>query len=207
MFLSIRKHAKKMRKNEKGMFTLEASLIFPIIFILTISLVLFSLVIYQKVVIYQKAHLIAERASFTWDNSKKEFDTGYFDEHQYSTMDGGDGLYWRTNSIGQQFIEKILPGGLGGPLEEKRQRARTHGSAMYSSGDVEIKFPDAVGFDKRIEVTASSDLKLPDFVNLISDDNFSTIVTASVKDPMELVRTTDFVVHYAKEVMGYITNN
>ncbi|WP_058305888.1 TadE/TadG family type IV pilus assembly protein [Gracilibacillus massiliensis] len=207
MFLSIRKHWKKFRKNEKGMFTLEASLIFPIIFIVTISLILFSLVIYQKVVVYQKAHLIAERASFTWDNSKKEFDTGEFKETQYSSMDGGDGLYWRSNAIGTQIILKFLnTGGLSNADAAKINRAQTKGSAMYTSGSVEIEQLGMMGFDHRIKVTASSDLKLPDFVELISDDNFKATATASFKDPVELIRTTDFVVHYGKEIMEYIGN-
>src|SRR5699024_10636562 len=107
MFLSIRKHWKRFRKNEKGMFTLEASLIFPIIFVVTISLILFSLVFYQKVVVYQKANMIAERTAYTWDNSQKDFNTGSFAENQYSSMDAGDGLYWRTNTIGAQFIQKL----------------------------------------------------------------------------------------------------
>lgn len=72
MFLSFHKHWKSFKKSEKGMFTIEASLIFPTIFIVTLALILFSLVVYEKVVVYEKAHLIAERTSFTWDNSKKK---------------------------------------------------------------------------------------------------------------------------------------
>src|SRR5699024_7967166 len=118
-----------------------------------------------KVVVYQKAHLIAERAAFTWDNSQKDFDTGSFAENQYSSMDAGDGLYWRTNTIGAQLIQKFLDSGrLGGAVGAKKERAQTEGSSMYTSGSVTVEEPGIVGFDKRIEVTASSDLKLPDFV-------------------------------------------
>ncbi len=204
MFLSFRNFWKIFKKNEKGMFTLEASLIFPTIFIVTIALILFSLVIYEKVVIYQRAHLIAERTVFTWDNSHKEFETGNFAENEYSTMSGGDGLYWRTNYIGQQFIQKIFPGRLGGVAGKKLERAQTEGDALFASGDVVVKEPASIGFDRRVEVTVSGELKLPDFVEFISDDHFTTTATASVKDPVELIRTTDFIIYYGKEIMGYI---
>lgn len=207
MFLSFHKHWKSFKKSEKGMFTIEASLIFPTIFIVTLALILFSLVVYEKVVVYEKAHLIAERTSFTWDNSKKDFETGEFAENQYTTMSGGDGLYWRTNYIGQQFIQKIFgEGRLGGAAGAKMERARTNGSAMFASGDVEIEEPSSVGFDRRIRVTVSGNLKLPDFVDFIADEDFAVTVTASVKDPVELIRTTDFVIYYGKEIMGYIGN-
>ncbi|QGH34092.1 hypothetical protein GI584_08695 [Gracilibacillus salitolerans] len=198
---------KMLRKDEKGMFTIEASLVFPIIFITTIALILFSLVIYEKVVIYQKAQLIAERTSFTWDNSYKDFDTGEFPINAYTTMDNGDGLYWRTNFIGKQFIEKVFPNRLKGAGDDKIERARTEGSAMFTSGDVQIEEPSALGFDRRVKVTVNGNLKLPDFVDLLADQEFTAKTSASIKDPVELIRTTDFIVHYGKEVMGSITSN
>src|SRR5699024_10843557 len=148
----------------------------------------------QKVVIYQKAHLIAGRASFTWDNSKKDFDTGAFGMNEYSTDEGGDGLYWRTNFIGKQLIKKVLNIDVFNDLTGvKIEKANSNGSAMYPSGTVDVDDPEISGFDSQITVTVSSELRLPDLVNLVSDDSFHTSVTASIKEPVELIRMTDFI--------------
>lgn len=193
------------------MFTIEASLIFPVIFLSTIALILFSLVIYEKVVIYQKAQIIAERTAFTWDNSQKDFTTGAFEENQYTTMDGGDGLYWRSNYIGEELIRKIFNYRMtGSKRSQKEQRANTEGSAMYTSGDVSITTSGALGFNNKVTVEVSGNLKFPDFIgeffgNAVNDE-FKAEATASLKDPVELIRTTDFIVHYGKEIIGAVVD-
>ncbi|SEO60735.1 hypothetical protein SAMN04488134_109132 [Amphibacillus marinus] len=196
------KKLKQLKREDKGMFTLETTLIFPGIFVMTIALILFSLVIYEQVVIYQRAHLIAERVAFSWDNSKKDFYTGEFAMNQYSTMDG-DGLYWRSNAIGMSFIQKVFPGAQIGSTADKLDRAHAEAPGMLPSANVVVEAPNMASINPQVKVTVSGDLKVPDLVaDLIMNGSFEVTAYASVKDPVEVIRTTDFILHYGERVFN-----
>src|SRR5699024_12202435 len=104
---------KKLKQREDGVFTLEATILFPIILIITMTFIFFSLVIYQKAMLTHSANTVAERLAFVWDNSYKDINSGEFDK--YPTFDGGDGLYWRTfdNQYLSKFgIDNVFGGGI-----------------------------------------------------------------------------------------------
>ena len=202
MKMRVRQIVTKLRRDSEGSFTLEASLIFPIMFIVTIALILFSLVVYEKVVIFQRAHLIAERAAYTWDNSHKDFETGEFEANEYSTMENGDGLYWRTNYIGEEFISQVFGGGLGGVGGVKTAKAQDKGGEMLPGATINVTPPSSAGFDRKIEVTLTGRLRVPDFVDLITGGDFTVTAAASIKDPVEMIRTTDFIFNYGEQMFG-----
>jgi len=79
-------------RNEDGNFTIEATLIFPVVFLLTIALIFLSMWAFENVSIQQIAVLTADRIAGNWDNSHKDAETGAFDINE------NDGLYWRTGS-------------------------------------------------------------------------------------------------------------
>ncbi|NLJ19344.1 hypothetical protein [Globicatella sulfidifaciens] len=202
----MRLFLKKLKDQEQGMFTLETTLIFPTLFVTTIILILFSLVIYNQVVVYQKAHIIAERVAFTWDNSKKDLNNGQFNIDQYTTLPGGDGLYWRSNAIGTSFIERISPLdksdnlGLNG---KKENRAQSEASSMLASADIVVEAPNFDTINPQVKVTVTSDFKAPEIVTkFLSSDKYTVTAYASVKDPVELIRTTDLIIDYGKQIMN-----
>lgn len=204
MYLFLR----KFKEQEKGMFTLEASLIFPIIFISTIALILVSLIIYNQLVVYQRAHIIAERVAFSWDNSAKDLKTGSFGENEYTTMPGGDGLYWRVGQIGSSFINK-----LGGTTEtaatsRKISKANTESSAMLPSAVVVVEQPDFGTLNPQVSVTITSDFRVPEILaNFISTDKYEVTAYASVKDPVEIIRTTDMVIEYGTRIFNSVSGD
>lgn len=207
--MSLLKRIKQLRRDDKGMFTLETTLIFPTIFIVTIAMILFSLVIYQKVVIFQRAHIIAERVAFTWDNSAKDFETGAFEDYEYPSMEDQDGLYWRTNYIGETFINKVFGGEIeksGSATDTKISTANTEGQKMFSSGNVTIEPPASIAINPQVKVTVTGNLKVPEFVDLLSSGDFEATAYASVKDPVELIRMTDFIIQYGMEIKDSISN-
>lgn len=207
MSLCVKKLLNQFKKENKGSFTIEASLVFPTIFMSTIILIFLSLVVYEKVVVYQRAHLIAERVSFTWDNSEKDFNTGYFEPNTYTSMDGMDGLYWRTTSIGQNFIERIF-----GSLQEetvrgsKISRATNESQGLITGSNISIEVDEGFGFNQKVHVTVEQSLHLPEFVDFLTGGTVEGRATAAIKDPVELVRTTDFIFHYGEEIMNYISD-
>ncbi|MBU9724252.1 MULTISPECIES: hypothetical protein [Bacillaceae] len=218
MSLQLKKQVKNFKTGNKGSFTLEASLIFPIIFIITIALVLFSLVVYENAVLYQRAHLIAERVAFSWDNSQKDFEDGSFEINQYNTMDGGDGLYWRIGAVASGLIEKATKGQLSGGGSTATSRKVSKGNDMAheiisnvsNTGDV-VKYrifntsEMAMGM-QTIEVELIREINLPPFVDLITDSEISATAVASIKDPVEVIRTTDFLYYFIEEMADMINN-
>src|SRR5699024_6337535 len=194
----------KLNKEDKGSFTLETTLIFPIIFIITIGIIFMSIVIYEKVVVYQKAYVVAERIAFTWDNSKKEVKNGSFNESEYTSMSGMDGLYWRTNQIGIGFIEDVFGGGPSGVYGSKIERAQAEAEEIISGSVKSIQVSDTFGFNQKVEVTMEVTLKAPNFLNLVLGKDFEVTASAAIKDPVETVRLTEFMFYIGEKIKGYI---
>lgn len=203
MGLYNRKAILNFKKEQKGSFTLETSLVFPVLFILTISLVLFSITIYEKVVVYQKAYVVAERIAHTWDNSYKDFETGKFSKEEYTSKKGNDGLYWRTNRIGMGFVEDVF-GPQDSVEEKKRLRAIEEAEKLISGSGTSIHLSDTFGFFQTVEVTMEVSLKVPQFVELLTSENFKVTASASIKDPVETIRMTEFAVYLKDKIVGYI---
>ncbi|MFD1909240.1 TadE/TadG family type IV pilus assembly protein [Paenibacillus rhizoplanae] len=80
-------------REDEGSFTIEASLLLPILMGITMVLLFFSLYSYQKSMLLQIASATAERAAYNWENSNRavsgEFQTGNVDP-----------LYWRIGEDG-----------------------------------------------------------------------------------------------------------
>lgn len=81
-------------KEEKGSFTLEASVVLPILFAMVLAFLLLGMYLYQKVMVYYSVSTISERAAFSWDNSHRDARSGMLLEPVY------DDLYRRLGSDG-----------------------------------------------------------------------------------------------------------
>lgn len=81
---------KRILKDTKGSFTLEASLVMPVVLMCTLLLLFFCLYLYQTSVLQMTSAVAAERAANTWDNSHRDSRSGGVAIGKY------DGLYWRV---------------------------------------------------------------------------------------------------------------
>ncbi|GGD76693.1 TadE/TadG family type IV pilus assembly protein [Paenibacillus nasutitermitis] len=124
-------------RNEEGSFTLEASMVFPAIFFALLTLILLSMYMYQKVVLYDAASISAERAAFRWDNSYRDPLSGMGQTGNY------DGLYWRISDNGAL---KSLFGFDGSPAS---------GGYTVQIGDIDESAGETSGGD-RIDDSPSS---------------------------------------------------
>ncbi|MEX1029514.1 MAG: hypothetical protein WDZ91_05645 [Paenibacillaceae bacterium] len=104
-----------MIRDESGRFTLESTLIFPLIFIITISCLFITIGATRHVGLSIDATSAAGRASFSWTNSSKNPLTGAYYPGSY------DDLYWRISddrSGSPLAVKKVtsslslMPGGL-----------------------------------------------------------------------------------------------
>ncbi|QQZ10428.1 TadE/TadG family type IV pilus assembly protein [Heyndrickxia vini] len=184
-------------KNDKGSFTIEASMLFPMLLIITLCLIFFSLVIYYKSILQFEANRIADQVSFTWNNSSKDLETGAFDTY---TTDLDDGLYWRLT--GNEFFTQFgLPSFSDGLVGKKTNHSIIDKIPGPIDGDIKFK-NGLVGSE--IIVNLNQPLHLPGYVtNLFKMDVMEAKATRSISEPPEFIRNTDFVIYFFKEAKQY----
>lgn len=197
------KRKRSFTKDDSGNFTVEASMIFPMILIITMCLIFFSLVVYYKSILQFEANRIADKVAFVWNNSSKDVHTGAF--NQYTTQNG-DGLYWRltSNNILQNFGLNI--GGESAAVDKKLHRNLVDEIPGAISGSVEFKNKL---FRNYVEVKLEQPLKLPSMVtDLFKMDVMEASAARTITEPVEFIRNTDFVIYVYKDIekyQGYIT--
>ncbi len=192
---------KSFRREESGVFTLEASMLFPTILIITMCLIFFSLVVYQKAVLQFQANRLADQIAYNWNNSQRDLETGEFD--LYTSQRGGDGLYWRLT--GNDFMSKFGLPGLGDGLagEKTDQSLLSH---INAEGSITHNNSLAGNY---ITVDLEQPVRLPSAVlEVLGIQGVGAKATRMTSEPTEFIRNTDFVVYFAKKVnervSGYI---
>ncbi len=192
------KRVKAFLKSDKGNFTIEASMIFPMLLLITLSLVFFSLVIYYKSILQFDANRIADQVAYSWSNSSKDIKTGAFNTY---TTDLDDGLYWRLTA--NNFLENfgLKPFGDDGLVEKKKHKELIEKIPGPITGKVEYK-NGLLG--NKVIVTLEQPLYLPASVKkLFGLDLMEAKATRSVTEPVEFIRNTDFVVYFYNEIATY----
>lgn len=190
------------KKNEKGSFTIEASLVFPLIFLITLGLLLVSIVIYEQVYFYYIATQAVERSAYTWDNSNKNPYTGAFHLGEY------DGLYWRLtdDNILDLFIED----------SDSNSKRVVLGEAKYEDltekklNNVAVEIPSGINgeliytnnlVERRVTAKLQSKFKLPSSIKLLlGSDVINVTASATVTDPVEFIRTVNLVTDNADKL-------
>ncbi|WP_458461594.1 TadE/TadG family type IV pilus assembly protein [Paenibacillus sp.] len=192
-------------KKEEGSFTLEASLIFPVVLFILVLLLFFTMYMYQKTFLNQHAYAASERAAYSWDNSHKQAMTGEFVAGEH------DNLYWRLTDdrmLGALFgwvgadnqVSVSVPAGEGGSLSEQKlaQAAQHMPSAMKGTIEYQNSLIQRKVTTKLDQVIS---LPLPSFLfdsgNLVRTQGSSAVV-----EPVEFIRTVDLVRYYAAKFKG-----
>ncbi|MCY9514436.1 TadE family protein [Paenibacillus apiarius] len=85
---------------DNGAMTLEASIIFPVVFYCTLAMLFFAVLIFQSVLASHAATLASERGAAFWDNSYKDGKNGSFQAGRH------DGLYWRL--FNDKLIDRLF---------------------------------------------------------------------------------------------------
>lgn len=198
------KHLLPSYSDERGRFTVEATLLFPFIFIIVLTLIFGSLYVYQKTVLYYTASTIAERTAYVWDNSHKNHRTGAFNVQQY------DDLYWRISgdSVSDifsfikrneattfQLPEQLAQPSLRGPAVKLKNGAEQLVDGLQGELSYRNRF-----VDRRVQVTLSSGLQLPSFTHPFLPHEVQAESSATIVDPVEFIRTVTLVDQYARKL-------
>lgn len=187
-------------KQDEGSFTVEASLLLPIIMGITMLLLFFSLYTYQKSMLLQIASAATERAAYNWENSNRATD-GAFQAGNY------DPLYWRISEDGllsslfgvgaEDGSSAItLPGDAngGGSLPV----VKLNRAAQMVPGGLQGEMRYAYGLTgRKISMELETMLRLPVLDHVLADGAAPNVMSRSfVTEPVEFIRTVDLMRYY-----------
>lgn len=191
-----------LRTDCSGAFSLEAAMVLPWIMIFAVLTLLFALFVSLQSQLYYSASVTAERAAFAWSNSAKDAKTGAYSAGHY------DGLYWRLKD------DALLQGWLGsattgdGTVSVPLGASSDEASASSVSGKLKrlgYAMPDSmpgiieyrnIGIKRTVTVKAHSDWLPEALVKFRGQEPASAEVSAIVIEPVELIRTFDFIRYY-----------
>ncbi|WP_202078139.1 TadE/TadG family type IV pilus assembly protein [Caldalkalibacillus salinus] len=185
-------------KDTRGSFTLEASLIFPIIFVLIIMFLFVSILIYQKVTLHYVASLAADRTAYTWDNSFKQPFEGEFN------ISERDDLYWRLTDdrLLSSMFGLTMRGESNVTLEKDREytglsERKLYRIVPYLPNDLEGTMTFQNGTTSRsIRVEIESPLRMPQFITHIFGETLKAFGQSIIVDPVEYNRNVQMMWDY-----------
>ncbi|MBD0379384.1 TadE family protein [Paenibacillus sedimenti] len=188
---------------------MEASLVFPIILLCTVTLLFVGMYVYQKVFVHQVAQTTAERLAFTWDNSHKDLVTGNFNPSET------DGLYWRltqnsvTDLFGKLFSrdssEVAIPSSNTGNSGQVEKKLANSSATLPKGMTGTAKYSNYI-LDHRIEIQINKPFLMPPFIRKWFDPQRAQgRATSHVVEPVELIRLTDITRTYIKAIKGRIS--
>ncbi|MEY9093375.1 TadE/TadG family type IV pilus assembly protein [Paenibacillus sp. RC84] len=207
MFTEIRKYGVQIRlfRSQSGNFTLEGTLLFPVVILITLTLIIFGMFVYNRVALQQQAGVASERAAFSWNNSRKDPATGAF------TPGAGDGLYWRLTQdgilgifgySGKTSVFQVPGTSDGSGPAGKLSRAAAllppgvHGSMSYVNHI----------WERKVSAELVEPFRTRSFMpgNVIRDQVTGQGIS-HVVDPVELIRTVDLTRSYIPAIKNRIT--
>lgn len=190
---------------ESGQFTLEATLVFPLILLVCCALLFFSMAMYRSAQLEFAADAAAERSAANWDNSYKDPQTGSY------PLGKGDGLYWRTSASewsalfglsGGKSSKLTLPTASGSSFNQQKLSQAATGLSPDISGEMEYRNSFIV---RSVRVQLEQQGHMPGFVMQLLPRSVSTGQAVSfVTEPAEFIRNLELFVDYASRLKSYL---
>lgn len=191
-------------QDQRGAFTLEASLVLPLIFYTVLILLFFCLYLYQQTLLGQVAAVAAERTAYTWDNSQRDVITGAFAEEKR------DSLYWRLGDDGmlQVIFDRSgeggtarldLPAGAGeaGQSLPYQKLSRT-GSEIPEGIRGELRYDNRLLL-RKVSVALNRLIPLAPLEGWLDNVNQNGRAEAYIVEPVEWIRTVELARYYGEK--------
>jgi hypothetical protein len=193
-------------RKEQGSFTLESSVVLPLLLGLILLFVLFGMYMYQKVIVYYAASVTAERTAYSWDNSFRQARTGMLADDRH------DGLYWRMSEdkmLASLFEMKeevpsaavTLPLEPSGATEDDPLSERKMKQAALWLGKAGLAYEGQMSYErgalkKSIEVKLKTPLSTESAEKSWLRREPKSVSSAIVVEPVEFIRSVDLVRYY-----------
>lgn len=194
------KSAFKYITDEQGSFTIEATLVFPTVFLVVIALLFFSMYSYQKVLVYYQSSTTTERAAFIWNNSHRNGTTGALGGSSggyLNIMENNDGLYWRLFQDGS-YSSSLS--GAGGPTQGQKFNQVLKDRQFSGTGTITYNNYFVV---HEINMKMNKKIAMPNLFGMPKEAIAKTRSTTT--DPVEFIRTVDFMYSYMPTVVKRAT--
>lgn len=194
-------------RDESGNFTIEASLVLPIVLVVTALLLFLCLYIYQKSMLAQASAAASERTAYIWDNSHKTAPSGSVELGLH------DSLYWRLTDDQLLGILFGLSGGeasksISIPQGENRdgnlpELKMSKGSSAVPAGmSGEMKYSNQL-LIRKVTTSLHQQVSLTPLNRLLEDGGRIQVSAQSVVvDPVEFIRTVDVMRYYGSKFQG-----
>ncbi|MEQ8174812.1 MAG: TadE family protein [Syntrophomonadaceae bacterium] len=186
--------------SERGSFTIEATLVFPMVFLVVIALLFFSLYSYQKVLVYYQASTTTERAAFIWNNSHRNGTTGALGGTSggyLNIMENNDGLYWRLYQDGS-YSSSLS--GAGGSIQGQKFNQVLKDRNFSGTGTISYNNYFVV---REMKMEMNKKIAMPNLFGMPKEAIARTRSTTT--DPVEFIRTVDFMYSYMPTVVKRAT--
>lgn len=186
---------------------MEASLVLPIVLMVTVLLLFLCLYIYQQSMLVQASAAASERTAYSWDNSHKSAATGSVEQGKY------DSLYWRLTDdqvIGTLFGlaggEKTksisLPHGEEGGGKLPELKMSKGGMAVPTSLAGEMSYTNQL-LIRKVTTSLNEQVSLTPLSRILDDGGQIKVSAQSiVVDPVEFIRTVDLMRYYGSKFQG-----
>ncbi|WP_106766708.1 TadE family protein [Paenibacillus faecalis] len=203
---SLVRNKRRLWKNNEGSFTIEATLVLPIVLIVTALLLFLCLYIYQRSFLVQASSAASERTAFIWDNSHKDAANGAVEEGLY------DPLYWRLTddhllsslfglgSDGSAAVVTVPGGNQGGDLPEVKMSKGA--SAVPQGMQGEMTYDNKVLF-RKVSTELSWPITISPLEKVMGGGTDLRVASQSVvADPVEFIRTVELMRYYGSKFKG-----
>ncbi|MBD2844324.1 pilus assembly protein [Paenibacillus sp. IB182496] len=197
----------KFLRDERGSYSLEASLVLPFVFVAVLIMLLFAMYMYQRVTLYYVASTAAERTAYGWDNSKRSPLTGLPQPGE------SDGLYWRIGS--DAMLDSLFGLGSGGarealdlPLHAQQDGASLPARKLQPAASwIPASYEGDVAYERgvlqrTIHVRLRQPLRIAPLELMLGHSDPQAQAFSTVVDPVELIRSVDLVRYYTAKFSG-----
>lgn len=200
----------------RGSFTLEASLVLPVIFIAILLLLFFCLYLYQNALLAHSAAIAADRASYVWDNSFRDPKTGAINSSKT------DSLYWRLTS--DTMLQSIFSLGSSGASSEAvstlqlpstkgestnkslpMQKLQRVASQLPTGFRGEMSYQNKL-FIRKINVSLQRLVTLAPLDKIIGDSTQRGYAGSYIVEPVEFIRTVELGRYYGAKFKAKSTS-
>lgn len=181
----------KLQKSNRGSVTVEAAMVVPVVILGVVVLLYILLLMFQSCILQVTANYTAERAASLYYNSGAQFATGGISPADISELD----IYrrWRTGLQQKEALQGEAA---------RRLRENSILKSSFISVDIDEKgMPMTRSISVQLKTGYHNPLGsflriwgLGDKIELMAE------AEATVKDPAEFIRNTDFIIETAAEI-------
>lgn len=192
---------KAIMKDNRGSYTLEATIVLPVILLIFFSLVFYAMHLYQKLVIVDTATYTSSQVASNWDNSYKDTENSLL-----PTMDN-DGLYWRIIGDRSSSALAVKKLNYGKNFAEASMESATFKTAVQADPVVSVQYDNKL-ISRGVTTEISSDLFTPTspLIRSMMGNNINVKVRSDVAEPAEFIRTCDITDETLSQLLEFIKN-